>query len=437
MGVLCAAVAEAGSFERLGLVSVSPMPAPSLEAQQLDGSPFSLESLRGRWVAVTFWATWCGPCRSEMPTLEAFHQSVAGQGVVVLGVSIDRRAEPVGPFLQRLGVTFPNVWDRSGRAARDWQASSIPLTWIVDPAGRLVAVSRGAKDWSRLGTGFLAATASATDQPVPSPPLAAAEVPPERPEIEPPTAKVRLEGAAVAGRPFDLAIEVEWSGRLEDYVLHPPVLVEPAGLELGPLAASTRSREGAATVVYRQQITIAEPGTRELGPIEIRYTPRGEREPMASRLDGPLVDVEPRFVVSPRLMAATGGVLALAFGGGWWWRRRRGSRLAVEVDPVVDAANLDRIRRARLDGDFVTCLEGLIDVLKNHDPHTVESLAAALEKARYAGQAPATPELEAALRQAERWRNRSSDERDDFADNSTNTTFPWPPGSRVREERTT
>jgi thiol-disulfide isomerase/thioredoxin len=434
---VCTGIVRAQSFETLGLVSVSPTMAPPLEAQALDGGSFSLSSLRGQWVVVTFWATWCGPCRAEMPTLEAFHQSVAGQGVVVLGVSIDRRAEPVGPFLQRLGVTFPNVWDHTGHAARDWRASSIPLTWIVDPAGRLVAVSRGAKDWSRLGTGFLAAAASTTDQPVPSPPLATAEAPPERPEIEPPTAKVRLEGTAVAGRPFDVAIEVEWSGRLEDYVLHPPVLVETAGLELGPLAASTRSRHGAATVVYRQQITVAQPGTRELGPIEIRYTPRGEREAMASRIEGPAVVVTPRFAGAARVAVAGGGVLAFAALGSWWWRRGSRRAEAAVVAAAADPAALERIRRARLDGDFVTCLEGLIALLRDREPQLADSLVVDLEKARYAGQAPAAPELEAAMRRAERLFSRSSDERDDFADNSTNTTFPWPPGSRAREERTT
>ena len=82
--------------------------APSFAATTLDGIPLTADSLRGRVVLVNFWATWCGPCRVEMPLLQAMHERHAARGFTLLGLSVDRAGEDVvRAFLRERGVTYP------------------------------------------------------------------------------------------------------------------------------------------------------------------------------------------------------------------------------------------------------------------------------------------------------------------------------------------
>src|SRR5207245_60725 len=89
--------------------------APPLRLPALQGAEVDLESYRGHVVLVNFWATWCPPCVEEMPSLERLHRALAGEGLVVLGVSIDDDGAALEAFVRRAGVTFPIVRDPGGR----------------------------------------------------------------------------------------------------------------------------------------------------------------------------------------------------------------------------------------------------------------------------------------------------------------------------------
>jgi thiol-disulfide isomerase/thioredoxin len=116
-------------------------PAPDFSVPTLGGDgDVALGDHRGRPLLVNFWASWCGPCRSEMPALERFAARAGGMDVVGLGV--DDAPARLRAFAQETGVTFP-LGIAPGRVARDYRATSLPVTAIVDAEGRLAATWYG------------------------------------------------------------------------------------------------------------------------------------------------------------------------------------------------------------------------------------------------------------------------------------------------------
>ena len=114
------------------------------QANSLDGRPVTLASMRGKVVLLNVWATWCGPCRAEMPELQRLHDSNKGKGLEVLGVSIDQSGvEAVRTFLQDNPYTYPIVLDEQGRIAELMQTTVIPTSALLDRKGNVVWFAYG------------------------------------------------------------------------------------------------------------------------------------------------------------------------------------------------------------------------------------------------------------------------------------------------------
>jgi thiol-disulfide isomerase/thioredoxin len=117
-------------------------PPPRLELRSLQGEARSLADYRGKIVVLNFWATWCGPCREEMPLLEKLYREYKDRGVVVIGASLDAKATEarIAPFLEQHGLTFP-VWKGAELAhVQEFTgANGVPATAIVDREGRIAA----------------------------------------------------------------------------------------------------------------------------------------------------------------------------------------------------------------------------------------------------------------------------------------------------------
>lgn len=114
-------------------------PAPALVVQQLDGQTFDLARERGKVVIVNFWATWCSPCRAEMPLLDSFYQRYRARGLVLIGVSVDDaqdRAEVVRVMQRR---SYPAALAASAKTNGFGPPLAVPMTWIVDRTGTVRA----------------------------------------------------------------------------------------------------------------------------------------------------------------------------------------------------------------------------------------------------------------------------------------------------------
>jgi len=106
----------------------------------LRGKTWTLRDLRGKVVLVNFWATWCPPCRKEMPDLETLYRRFGRQGLVILGIS-DEEAAKVKPFIEQQKVTYPVLLDPGRRVNELFQIEGIPKTFIYDREGKIVAQS--------------------------------------------------------------------------------------------------------------------------------------------------------------------------------------------------------------------------------------------------------------------------------------------------------
>ena len=123
-------------------------PAPDFTLPTLSGTPIRLAELRGKAVLLNFWATWCAPCRTEMPSIEALYQRYKDRGLDVLAVNLDLRSTAgVAAFLQEVGVTFRVGLDPSWSTARAYRVLGLPTTYLIDRAGQVIVREVGARDW--------------------------------------------------------------------------------------------------------------------------------------------------------------------------------------------------------------------------------------------------------------------------------------------------
>ncbi|MFQ6014429.1 MAG: redoxin domain-containing protein [Anaerolineae bacterium] len=124
--------------------------APDFTLTDLNGRDVSLGHFRGRPVLVNFWATWCPPCRIEMPIIQAAYEKYKEKGLVVLAVDIGEAPEAVERFAQDLGLTFTILLDNDGRVASLYRARAIPVSFFIDGEGVIVYKHIGAMTEERL-----------------------------------------------------------------------------------------------------------------------------------------------------------------------------------------------------------------------------------------------------------------------------------------------
>jgi cytochrome c biogenesis protein CcmG, thiol:disulfide interchange protein DsbE len=122
--------------------------APALALKDLEGREHHLADYRGKVVLVNFWATWCEPCRQEMPSIQRLSAKLSGKPFVVLAVNVDEPAARIRKFLMDTGFDQPVLLDVNKSVTKQWSARVLPVTFIVGPDGRLRYRLLGEMDWS-------------------------------------------------------------------------------------------------------------------------------------------------------------------------------------------------------------------------------------------------------------------------------------------------
>ena len=117
------------------------------ELQDLSGATRRLSDFRGKVVFLNFWATWCGPCRFEMPSMEKLYRRLKDEGLEILAVNLQEDRSSVEQFVDEYGLSFPVLLDTTGRIGATYGARSIPTTYIVDREGFVIAGTIGTREW--------------------------------------------------------------------------------------------------------------------------------------------------------------------------------------------------------------------------------------------------------------------------------------------------
>lgn len=122
-------------------------PAPAFSLKDTEGKTVSLKDYRGKVVLLNIWATWCKPCRDELPSMELLYRKLKDQGFIILAISIDKNPDIVKPFAEKLGLSFPILLDPKEKASRLYRITGIPESFIIDRDGIIRARIIGARDW--------------------------------------------------------------------------------------------------------------------------------------------------------------------------------------------------------------------------------------------------------------------------------------------------
>lgn len=120
--------------------------APDFTLKSLTGENLNLNEQKGNIIVLNFWASWCGPCRKEMPILQEFHDQYTDLGVQVWGVNVEQENQAGRDFISKLAVDFPILFDNKNTLSAQYQVDAMPTTAIVDRSGVVRYVFRGYKD---------------------------------------------------------------------------------------------------------------------------------------------------------------------------------------------------------------------------------------------------------------------------------------------------
>jgi cytochrome c biogenesis protein CcmG, thiol:disulfide interchange protein DsbE len=114
--------------------------APDFTVDALDGTKVRLSELKGKPVVINFWATWCGPCRKEMPDMEAVYQQFKAAGLQVYGINVGESKVSISDFVNKVGATFPIAVDTHEEAQNAYKILPIPATFFIDANGTIKSI---------------------------------------------------------------------------------------------------------------------------------------------------------------------------------------------------------------------------------------------------------------------------------------------------------
>ena len=130
-----------------GLLVLDGREAPPLVLNDLDGERWDISTARGRWLFVHFWATWCGPCRKEMPTIQAIFPEFDASQLEIVLINTAESEDTVFAFLAEVAPDITPLMDSDGLVTEQWQPRGLPATFFVDPDGRLQYLALGGRPW--------------------------------------------------------------------------------------------------------------------------------------------------------------------------------------------------------------------------------------------------------------------------------------------------
>ena len=132
-----------------GVMRIAGKPAPALQLDNLDGEPYDLATTHGHWRFVHFWASWCGPCRKEMPSIQRMITLLEDSDIEFLIINTAETEDEVFSFLGIVAPDLIPLMDTDGLATEVWQPRGLPAPYLVDPEGRIQYQALGGREWEQ------------------------------------------------------------------------------------------------------------------------------------------------------------------------------------------------------------------------------------------------------------------------------------------------
>ena len=125
-----------------------PVEAKDFTLKDITNKKVNLKSFRGKVVMLNFWATWCTPCRMEMPSMEKLHQQFKDKGFVIISVASGDSREEVSSFMKEYRLTFPALLDNDYEVSDEYKVWAVPTTYFLNKKGEIIGKAQGSRDWS-------------------------------------------------------------------------------------------------------------------------------------------------------------------------------------------------------------------------------------------------------------------------------------------------
>ena len=131
-----------------GLTQLPDRPqAPDFVLADIDGNQYRLSDYRGQVVIINFWATWCPPCRAEMPSMQRAWQQLEKEGILMLGINVGEDEDTIFQFTANYPVEFPLLMDQDSRVINQWPVRGLPTTFVMSPEGKITYRAIGGREW--------------------------------------------------------------------------------------------------------------------------------------------------------------------------------------------------------------------------------------------------------------------------------------------------
>ena len=131
-----------------GLTQLPDRPqAPDFVLADLDGNQYRLSDYRGQVVIINFWATWCPPCRAEMPSMQRAWQQLEQESILMLGINVGEDEDTIFQFTANYPVEFPLLMDQDSRVINQWPVRGLPTTFVMSPEGKITYRAIGGREW--------------------------------------------------------------------------------------------------------------------------------------------------------------------------------------------------------------------------------------------------------------------------------------------------
>jgi len=132
-----------------GVMRINGIPAPPLQLDNIDGEPYDLRETNGHWRFVHFWASWCGPCRKEMPSIDRMVRALSDSPLEIVLINTAETEDEVFTFLGIVAPDLVPLMDSDGQVTEVWQPRGLPATYLVDPAGKIQYQALGGREWDK------------------------------------------------------------------------------------------------------------------------------------------------------------------------------------------------------------------------------------------------------------------------------------------------